>query len=194
MIRRWSTHEWYTLELLLPRIDQVEGFTEILDLVAFSVRHSAGQRVCSRGRVSDTTPQVSQAVVDQSIQTGVLTGDSPGALCVRDHILLGLRGFAFELRGLVARFLRFSTEHFMSRTAVTDFPEGAAQFRTRCFMGGPAVREFFGSSSQIFAGALQVHLVGGSGPFGPCRALQPLLKPLHKAHLPLRAHTPLFSW
>ena len=118
------------------------------------LRHSAGQRVCSR-RLSDTTPQVSQAVVDQSFRSGVLIGDSPGTLSVRDHILLGLRGFAFELRGLVAHLPHLSTNRFMSRPAVTDFPEGAAQFCIRCFMGGPAVREFFESSGLIFAGALQ---------------------------------------
>ena len=34
--------------------------------------------------------------------------NSPGALSVRDHILVGLRGFAFELRSSLARFLHFS--------------------------------------------------------------------------------------
>ena len=95
-------------------------------------------------------------------------GYSPGTLSVRDHILLGTRGFAFKLRGLVARLPYFSTNRFMSRTAVTGFPEGAAQFRTRCFMGGPAVQDFSGSSGQIFAGALQFILQAVLSLFGPC--------------------------
>ena len=128
-------HGLNTLEFLLPCINQVGGLTEVLELVAFLVWHSAGQRVRSRGRLSDTTPQSSQAVVDQSFRPGVLIGDSPGTLSVRDHMLLGLRGVAFELRGLVARLPHFSTNRFMSRPAVADFPGGAAQFCTRCFMG-----------------------------------------------------------
>ena len=67
--------------------------------VAFSFRHSAGQRVCGRGRFFDTTPQVFQAVVDQSFRSGVLIGDSPGTFSVNSNILFGFRGFAFELRG-----------------------------------------------------------------------------------------------
>ena len=175
------TQAWYTLELLLPRFDQVGGLTEILDFVAFSVRHTAGQRVCSRGRLSNTTPQVSQAVVDQSFRPGVLIGDSPGTLSVRDHILLSLRGFPFELRGLVARLPHFSTSRFMSRLTVTDFPEGAAQFCTRCFMGGPAVR----NSSEALAKSSQVHSSSSckwSWSFWALSSSSALLKPLHITH------------
>ena len=43
------------LELVLPLLDQLCGLSQVPYLVTFSVQHSAGQRVCSRGRTSDTT-------------------------------------------------------------------------------------------------------------------------------------------
>ena len=41
-------------------------------------------------------------------------------------VFLGLRGFAFEFRGLVARLPYLSTDRVVGRATVTDFSEGTA--------------------------------------------------------------------
>ena len=100
----------------------------------------------------DATSQVSQTGVHHSFCSDVFS--SPGALAVRDHTLVSLHGFAFKLRGL-ARFFHISTSCFMSRPAVTDFPEASIQFCTRhiyvfarCVVPRPAVRELLRCSDD----------------------------------------------
>ena len=89
------------------------------------------QRECGCGRIFAGMPQCSQAVVDQCFHSGVLIGDAPGSFPVGGQVFLCLRGFAFEVLGLLPRLPCLHTNRFMSCPMVTDFPEGAAQFCTK---------------------------------------------------------------
>ena len=79
----------------------------------------------------------------------------------------------------MARFLHISEDHFLSRTAVIAFLESNAHFCTHCFMGGPTDGELPWKRWQNLRKCTPVHLAGGPGLSGPCRAPEPLLKTLH---------------
>ena len=115
-------HWLAVLELVLPRFNQLGGLTEVLDLVTFTVLHSTCQRVCGRGRISDGMPPCSKAVVDLCFRPGALNGM---------RLILSLWEIMFSCPSCL------STDRFTSRPSVADFPEGAAQFCTRCFVCGP---------------------------------------------------------
>ena len=76
-----------------------------LGVVAATQRSSRWLHGDTGSRCS-ATPQVRESV-DKSFCSGVLIGDYPGTLSVRDQILLDLHGFALELRGLVAHLPHF---------------------------------------------------------------------------------------
>ena len=143
-----------------------------LYLVAFSVRHSAGQRVCCRGRISDALPQCSQAIVDQGFRPGVCIGDASGSFPVGQQVFLCLRSLAFEVLCFLPRPACFDTNRLMSCTAVTDLPEGTACHFDCRFLRGPTVGEFPGSGDQVFAGAIQFVLQTILVHSGPLRARQ----------------------
>ena len=69
---------------------------------------------------------VPKAVVDQCFRPGALIGNTPGSFSVGDHVFLGLRGFAFELKSLAPRPPYHSTDSLVGRSTVTDFFEGTA--------------------------------------------------------------------
>ena len=80
---------WSTIsELVLPRFNQIGGLTEVLDLVAFTVRHSTCPRVMAAAASLTAVASVPKAVVDQCFRPGVLIGNAPWFfLCGRSCFL-----------------------------------------------------------------------------------------------------------
>ena len=84
------------------------------------------------GRFTHRLHQRSQAVVDQGLRPGVLVGDASGSFPVGQQVFLRLGGLAFEVVCFLSRPPCLDKDRLMSCTAVTAFPQGAAQFCICC--------------------------------------------------------------
>ena len=69
---------------MLPLLDQPGGLAQVLDLVAFSVRYSAGQGVRGLGR----NTHGSMGIIDQTLSPGMFVGDGPCSFPVGEHVIL----------------------------------------------------------------------------------------------------------
>ena len=147
-----------------------------------------------------TPLQESHAVVYSCLWFCVLVGDSPATPSVGTRFLVRSRGFAFKISGPLARLLHFSTNCFMSRSAIAGFPDGATQFCTRvvkvsarCIVQGPAICEL------LEAVTIPSHVNSSSScrrswSFWACRALLPLHTRLRTACHHLQFQAPPSSW
>ena len=129
-------HSLALVELVLPLLDQISSLAQALNLITLSVRYP-----CKSEKVQ-LRPHLARPLPPQCFRPGVLVGNTPGSFHVGQKIFLCLRGFALEVMSLPPHFTCLGTNHFMSRTTVTDFPERATQFCMCFFVCGPAVREF----------------------------------------------------
>ena len=135
-------HSLALLELVLPLLDQISSLAQALNLITLSVLCPCrSENVQLRPHLARPAPMF-HVVVNQCFRPGVLVGNTPGSFHVGQQIFLCLRGFALEVMSFPPHFTCLGTNHFMSRTTVTDFPERATQFCMCFFVCGPAVREF----------------------------------------------------
>ena len=129
------------MELVLPFLDQISSLAQALNLNTLSVRYPCRSENVQLGPHLARFAPMFHAVVNQCFPLGVV-GNTRGSFHVGQQIFLCLRGFALGVTSLPPHFTCLGTNHFMSRTTVTDFPERATQFCMCFFVCGPAVREF----------------------------------------------------